>query len=224
MQPAMSADIKAIGKILKNEINKEILSLLNAKNALTHDELMEFLNVGTHMLDYHLKVLDDFLAKNTDGKYTLAEKGKIAYKMLNELPQKNSVSRRWKIEWGVTVTISIVIAFVAWHILDFQIAILIRGLGAALFFAALMYYLKVKPMTTARLLYIGVGASVLGVGLWFLSWGFANAIKLQSRSAIGFDLFFIISLVVCCIVGGFVGEWIGKKKQYRWPPLSFSNF
>jgi hypothetical protein len=32
-------------------------------------------------------------------------------------------------------------------------------------------------------------------------------------------LFPIGSLVVCWIVGGFVGELIGKKLQYRWPPV-----
>jgi hypothetical protein len=215
----MSSNFEVIHKILKNEENRKMLFLLNEKEALTYDELMEAFHLGTYLLNYHLKVLDDFLTKTDDAKYVLSEKGKQAYALLNDLPKSAGLSRRWKIEWYITVAICVVIAVSAWYVFDFQITILVRGLGAALFFAALIYYLKVKPMTTARLLYIGCGVSVLGVVLWLLSWGFANAIKLQSRSAIGFDLFFIISLFVCCIIGGFVGELIGKKLQYRWPPF-----
>ncbi|MCL2643702.1 MAG: hypothetical protein FWD52_09425, partial [Candidatus Bathyarchaeota archaeon] len=57
-----------------------------------------------------------------------------------------------------------------------------------------------------------------------LTLGFAKMVDLQSKlyqstwSTAGFDLFFITSLIVCCVIGGFVGEWHGKRRQYRWPP------
>ena len=40
-------------------------------------------------------------------------------------------------------------------------------------------------------------------------------------SDMDFNVFLVISLFVCCIIGGFVGKWIGKKRQYKWPLFSF---
>jgi len=174
----MAYDSVFARKILKDEIRRKVLILLNERGALSFDVLMDILNQTQGMMAYELKVLDDFLVKTDDDKYVLTEKGKLAYKMLSELPENTGVSKRWKFQFGVTVVSLVVVALFAWHLLDFQLAVLIRGLGSALFFAVFLYYLKVKPKTTERLLYILGGVCVLGV-LWLFSWGDANAINLK---------------------------------------------
>ncbi|MCL1976540.1 MAG: ArsR family transcriptional regulator [Candidatus Bathyarchaeota archaeon] len=221
----MSSDFEPLRKVLKDETNRQMLLLLNDRGALTSEELTDALNVTAGLLGYHLRELND-LVEVVDDKYVLSEKGKQAYQMLDKLSENTRLSRRWKISWCLTTVSLFVIAFSSWYVFDFQFVVLVRGLVVALLFSAIMYYLEVKPMTTARLLYIGCGASALGVALWLLLWGFANMISLQSTlyqltgSTIGFDLFFVISLVVCCVIGGLVGEWHGKRRQYRWPPFS----
>ena len=223
----MSSDFKSWRKIFKDETNRKALVLLNEKGALTSEELMNALNMTASLLGYHLKVLNDFLMKTIDDKYVLSEKGKQAYQMLDQLSENTKLSRRWKISWYLTIVISVVMAFSAWYIFDFQLSVLIKGLVLALIGSSIMYFLQVEPMTTARLLYVGCGASALGVGLWLLTLGFAKMVDLQSKlyqstwSTAGFDLFFITSLIVCCVIGGFVGEWHGKRRQYRWPPYTF---
>jgi len=220
----MSSDFKSWRKIFNDETNRKALVLLNEKGALTSEELMNALNMTASLLGYHLKVLNDFLMKTIDDKYVLSEKGKQAYQMLDQLSENTKLSRRWKISWYLTIVISVVMAFSAWYIFDFQLSVLIKGLVLALIGSSIMYFLQVEPMTTARLLYVGCGASALGVGLWLLTLGFAKMVDLQSKlyqstwSTAGFDLFFITSLIVCCVIGGFVGEWHGKRRQYRWPP------
>jgi hypothetical protein len=216
----MSSDWEYLRKIFKDETNRKALSLLNEQGALTSEALMDALNVTAGLLGYHLRSLNG-LVETVDDKYVLSEKGKQAYQNIDMLSKNTGVSRRWKIYWCITTVGLFVIAFSAWYSFDFQLIALIRGLGAAIFFSAFVYYLKAKPMTTGRLLYIGCGASVLGIVLWLFTWGFANMIYLQPKlyqltgSTIGFDLFFIISLIVCCIIGGLVGEWFGKKRQYQ---------
>jgi hypothetical protein len=222
----MSIELEALHKFLKNESNRDMLLLLNEKGALTYDELLDFLCMGTHMLDYRLTVLNDFLERLPNGKYVLSEKGKIAFKMLNELPESVGVSRRWKIGYGITVAFLIVNVFVGWYINAFRPSTVIVGLSSVIFGAVFLYYFKVKPIKSASFLFIYVGAIVLGPVLWFIIWGFTRAIKLQLKwyqttgSDTSFNLFLAISLVVCCIVGGLVGEWVGKKRQYKWPRIN----
>jgi predicted transcriptional regulator len=72
----MSSDLESLYKILMDEENRKILRLLDEKGALTYDEIRDALCMGVLMLDYSLKVLNKFLAKNIDDKYILSEKGK----------------------------------------------------------------------------------------------------------------------------------------------------
>ena len=119
----MAYDSVFARKILKDEIRRKVLILLNERGALSFDVLMDILNQTQGMMAYELKVLDDFLVKTDDDKYVLTEKGKLAYKMLSELPENTGASKRWKFQWGVTVVSLVVVALFAWLLLDFQLAV-----------------------------------------------------------------------------------------------------
>lgn len=208
----------SLHKVLKDKMNRQMIRLLNEKEALTYIELMDALNITTGMLNYHLKVLNDFLVKNTDEKYALSEKGKIAYLTLKNLPEKTGIALKWKIIWGTLVISLIMVISYAWSISNFQLfPRLITLLLFALFIPLIIYHREVNSMFTGRLIYIIIGVCVLGVVLWLLSWIFANAIQLRAQSTVRFDLFLITSLIVCLIIGGLVGELIGKKMQYKLP-------
>ena len=63
----MSTGIAFLHKILKDEARRKIVLLLNEKGSLSYTDLMKSLTVSTKLLNYHLKVLDDFLSKKQKG-------------------------------------------------------------------------------------------------------------------------------------------------------------
>ena len=94
----MSTGIAFLHKILKDEARRKIVLLLNEKGSLSYTDLMKSLTVSTELLNYHLKVLDDFLSKNGKGEYILTEKGKLASRLLLEFPEDISLGKRCKWE------------------------------------------------------------------------------------------------------------------------------
>jgi DNA-binding transcriptional ArsR family regulator len=69
----MSSGIASLHKILKDESRRSIILLLNEKGSLSYTELLDASDTGsTGLLNYHLKVLDDLLSKNGNGKYILS--------------------------------------------------------------------------------------------------------------------------------------------------------
>jgi len=216
----ISSDLGDLRKIFKDESNRAMLVLLNEKGALTSEELMGDLNVGVRMLTYHLKVLDDFLVRTVDDKFMLSEKGKQACAILSEMPESTGVTRRWKIMWFVSIICNIVIASIIGYISNRPTTVIIM----ALFISSgliLSYALKVKPKITGRLLYIGLGIFVVGSLLMLLGMKFFRGEKyfvMFPPGSTGDNMFAVLNLVVCWIVGGVIGELIGRKMRYKWPP------
>ena len=92
----MSSGIALLHKILKDETRQKIVTLLNEKGCLGYTELMDATEAGsTGLLNYHLKVLDNLIAKDEGGRYLLTEKGKLALKLLAEFPDvDNQLQKR----------------------------------------------------------------------------------------------------------------------------------
>ncbi|MCL2691575.1 MAG: helix-turn-helix domain-containing protein [Candidatus Bathyarchaeota archaeon] len=220
----MSFDFRSLRNVLRDEINRQIFLLLNEKGALTSEELVDVLNVTPGMLGYHLRKLNG-LVDVVDDKYVLSEKGKQAFQMLDQLPENIGISRRRKISWCLVVVSLFTIAFSACYFFDSHLALILRALTIALCIITVIFYLDVKPMSTPKLLYGYLGMSA-GLFLWLFSWAFANAIKLRENlywqygSDIGFNIFLITSLIVCCAMCVFVSQWFGKKRQYKWPSFT----
>ncbi|MCL1977077.1 MAG: ArsR family transcriptional regulator [Candidatus Bathyarchaeota archaeon] len=216
----MSSDFESWRKILKDETNRQLLLLLNEKGALTSEELTDALNVTPGLLGHHLKVLNDLVKKTVDDKYVLSEKGKQVHALLNDLPTSAGVSRRWKITWFISIVINIVIASILGYISNSPRPIFILML-LVLSGLILSYALKVKPKSTGRILYITLGAAFIG-----LSWLFIMKIVRDEYyfarfppGSTGDNIISILIIVACYVIGGLVGEWIGRKMQYKLPLL-----
>jgi len=223
----MSSDLGPLRKIFKDETNRKALFLLNEKGALTFDEFIAALDVTSGMFAYHLKVLNDFLEKTDEGKYVLSEKGKQAHELLAKIPENPGMSRRWKIGWCLSLVIALALTVVGWYTFDAPLTRVIPALGGVLFVAAIGYLLKVRPLTAGRVFYIGMGLSVLGCLFWLIALSFVKLIGIEwtldqvSSLDVGANVFFITSLAVSYSAGGFVGDWIGKKRKYRIPQINF---
>jgi hypothetical protein len=110
----MSTGIASLHKVLKDETRRKIILLLCEKESLSYVDLMKELQVtSTGKMNYHLKILNDLLAKNEAGQYTLTEKGKLASRLLLEFPEKNRIGKPkwWRRFW--LESLIFVVAFVA---------------------------------------------------------------------------------------------------------------
>jgi DNA-binding transcriptional ArsR family regulator len=93
----MSLGIASLHKILKDDTRRRIILLLNKKSSLSYTDLLDSLEVvSTGLLNYHLKVLGDLLTKNETGQYMLSEKGKLAFRLLEEFPEKSNQLQKRK--------------------------------------------------------------------------------------------------------------------------------
>ena len=220
----MTSTIDSLHKILKDETRRKIIRALSEKGSLTYTDLMDSLNiVSTGTLNYHLKVLGNLLEKDETERYVLSEKGKLASRLLTEFPEQNISSpdkRKLKAIWLVYAIILTITGLVIWYAMNVPIYRLITIIIVAQLSAAFMYYIRAKPEKTGRIFWIAVGVAVIGGAFWFVLQVFMKetGFRLQLlglTGTTGDDLFALISLIVLWTLGGFVGDWIGKKRKYK---------
>lgn len=219
----MTSSIDSLHKILKDETRRKIILLLQENGNIGYTDLMDRLDIlSTGTLNYHLKVLCDLLEKNEAEKYILSEKGKLAYRLLTDFPQHEALQnkRRWKLYWIVGAVNLTIIALITGYLMNLPLHRIVLAIVAAQVLSAFTYYIMTKPTVTGRIFYIVVGIGGLGGIFWFLlqllmmQTGFRLQL-INLTGYVGDDLFALISLIVFWVLGAFVGDWIGKKRNYK---------
>jgi DNA-binding transcriptional ArsR family regulator len=231
----VKSGLTSLLKILKDETRRQIILLLSDKGSLTYTELMDSLEVvSTGLLNYHLKVLDDLLAKDEEEKYVLSEKGKLASRLLLEFPDDNNIRKKptwWRKFW---IAEAIVIPIYS----AINIALYFRGYidAAALYnltlggFACIgigymITHIKKDVLSAQgllklnRVLYLLVGLLTGGFLIWV---GLIVAMNMTGisfwlKGIIGDGAFAITTVIPCYIAGYLLGDWIGKKTNYYIP-------
>jgi hypothetical protein len=90
-------------------------------------------------------------------------------------------------------------------------------LGSVLSVICLAFYIGYKPSVNydKRATFFFVGASIIGFGIWALIVLSLNelGVLIQISSSIGDSFFVITSLIICLVLGAFIGDFIGKNKE-----------
>ncbi|MEM3601270.1 MAG: hypothetical protein QXN87_01180 [Candidatus Bathyarchaeia archaeon] len=89
---------------------------------------------------------------------------------------------------------------------------------AALTFACIgiAYYIRFKQsMKINRALYIWLGVTPIGFFLWII-WCISGLARFITNM-IGAMPSLLLSWAVCYGIGAFIGDWIGKRRNYRLP-------
>jgi len=90
-------------------------------------------------------------------------------------------------------------------------------LGSVLSVIGLAFYIGYKPSINydKRATFFFVGASIIGFGIWALIVLSLNAfgVLVQISSSIGDSFFVITSLIICLVLGAFIGDFIGKNSE-----------
>lgn len=82
----MKVDVSRANKILANSTRRQILELIGKKEEVSYVEIRKALgHINTGKLNYHLKIIDDLVTKNSiTGKYSLTFAGNAALKMADK--------------------------------------------------------------------------------------------------------------------------------------------
>ena len=134
----------------------------------------------------------------------------------NDEKKESSKPKYWKRFW-----IAVIISYIGTIItlLFFQTNI-IRTLLLGLIFGialGIAYYIRIKPsLKTNKIVYIIFGVTPIGFGLWLLYMftGMSRFLVSLGSWYIQLNILIMISIFV---IGGLIGNLIGKKTDYRLP-------
>lgn len=80
---------------------------------------------------------------------------------------------------------------------------------------AFAYYIRLKPSARVnRAIYILVGITPIGFLLWVAS---VLTVFRFLVSLLGFWLAFVLICTIPYVAGGFIGDWLGRRRNYRLP-------
>jgi hypothetical protein len=231
----MSSGIASLHKILKDENRQKIIGLLNEKGSLGYTELLDASETGsTGLLNYHLKVLGDFITKNEYGKYVLTDKGKVASAVLLQFPTESNPAqkrRAQKIFWTIlalgqaAVLISVITLYFVGIVDVARLTQAFIGFVTGILLAIFGYRMQItmpapcseKMKIRTRRAYIlggawlGFAIAFFGVGL-FLAMFFRPLLRYYWS-----DWYFIFMLIIAPALGAVWGYWVGKRNNFEKP-------
>jgi len=109
----MTAEFATLHKILKDQTRQTILKCLKDKGPLPYVELMKLGQIeNTGRANYHLKALSALVEKQSDGRYGLTEKGRLALDLLDNFSENGVHKGRRKNTWKKVAAIIAVVCIV----------------------------------------------------------------------------------------------------------------
>ena len=122
----------------------------------------------------------------------------------------------WRPLWIVTLLLTIISGVIAYFILHAPIERMVGATALTFVLIGIAYYIHVKPsMKVDRALYIWLGVTPIGFCLWTL-WGVSGLGMFITRLIDAMPSL-LLSWAVCYGIGAFIGDWIGKRRNYRLP-------
>ena len=128
--------------------------------------------------------------------------------------QKASKPIWWKPLWIATLLLTLVTGVIGYFILHVPIERATSALVLAFVCIGIAYYIRVKPsIRVNRALYILLGITPMGFAL---SVAYVLVIGRYMTDWLG-GWFNIIVTIGIIITGAFIGDWIGKRRNYQLP-------
>ena len=135
---------------------------------------------------------------------------------MSKVKAKSSKPWWWKPLWIVTLLLAIASGVVGFFFLDVSLARVAVGLALTFLGMGFAYYIRVRPsMKVNRGLYILLGITPIGFILWVI-WA-VSGIGMLITNIVGAFPSLLISWIVCYGIGAFIGDWIGKRRNYILP-------
>jgi len=122
----------------------------------------------------------------------------------------------WKPLWIAVLLLTIASGVVSYFLFSVALERVVGGLALTIFCISIAYYIRVRPsMKVNRAIYILLGISPIGFLLWIV---FAvSGIGRWLTDNLGAWPSLIIGFTAPYIIGAFIGDWIGKRRNYQLP-------
>ena len=141
--------------------------------------------------------------------------------VLTETGQKPSKPKWWKPFWILTTIAMVgsgIIGYFFFHV-DFGIIIIYEIVFSLIL--GIAYYIRIRPsMKVNKLVYILLGITPIGFGLWILYavvCGLTNFCHFLNNLGPNGYLLNLTFQILLFVIGGFIGNWLGKKRDYNLP-------
>ena len=139
------------------------------------------------------------------------------------MPEKGSKITSRSSYWILLTISSIVVISASAYFLNLSAERAVIVLVTVMLGIAFAFYLRVRPsIAVNRVLFIFIGSTVLGGIMWAMIMLLSNATGFRWVVAdlIGDSFFALFTLIICWILGGFIGDLIGKSRNYMFPQLN----
>ena len=219
-QEKFNRDRAELFEALGHPIRLEILQALSDE-PLSFTELKRKVKIDSSgHLSFHLDKLRDLITTASDGNYKLTDEGKealTAIKIIETFVKaKGSKPWWWKSLWAGVLLIAVALGAVGYFILNTPLEQVLGGTALTFLLIGIAYYIRVKPsLSVSRAIYILVGISPIGFGLWVLL--SISGVGRLMTDYLGVWPSLLIGFTVPFIVGAFIGDWIGRRRNYRLP-------
>ncbi len=121
----------------------------------------------------------------------------------------------WKLLWIITLLATIVSGAAGYFLLGIPLERAAGGVALTFICIGFAYYIRVRPsLTVNRALYILLGITPLGFSLMMLY--VVSGIGSFIAAHLG-PVPNLIGFIVPYVVGAFIGDWIGKRRNYILP-------
>lgn len=135
---------------------------------------------------------------------------------MSTVKAKGSKPWWWKRLWIAVLFIAIGSGVAGYFLLHIPLERMVPGVALAFLCMGVAYYVRIKPSRrVSRGIYILLGISPIGFGLWIVL-GLSGVGRLLTNY-LGVWPSLIISFTVPYVMGAFIGDWIGKRRNYRLP-------
>jgi len=160
----------------------------------------------------------NFMPKNQKTKPKVCPKTK-----LKTHPEPASITSR-KSYWIILSVTMVIFGAAYGSLMHLSVAAIVVLLGSVLAIIGFAQYLKFNPSTmktNERATFMFGGASIIGFLIW-IAMTFLTAIAgfgSQISSSIGVGFFMVTTLIICLLLGAFIGDIIGKNRNEIKVPL-----
>lgn len=130
-------------------------------------------------------------------------------------PPKMSRPWWWRPFWGFSIAAIIVVAIIQYFYQGYLAGTVLEGAALALVLFGTSYYIRIRPnQTVNRTIFIVLGVSPIGFAILIV---FGLAFGRLMNTYLGIWPSLIITFTVPLTIGAFIGDWIGKRRNYRLP-------
>jgi ABC-type multidrug transport system permease subunit len=134
---------------------------------------------------------------------------------MDKAEAKGSKPRWWRFLWIAVLLTTIASAVVGCFLFQIPLERVVGGVTLTFLCISVAYCIRMKPSRRLnRGLYILLGITPIGFVLWT---AYALTIGLYLTKHLGSWPSLIIGFTVPYIIGAFIGDWIGGRRNYRLP-------